>query len=108
MLLIPNHVITIQAKLSAMLQIALGLQCLHSHAIVHRDLKPQNIFVSKQVMKIGDFGSAKELRRGADGLSQNAMVGATLGWAAPEQMSKMMAQGQPADIFSLGTQRFSP
>jgi NIMA (never in mitosis gene a)-related kinase len=43
-------------------QIVLGLMAMHSKKILHRDIKTQNIFITKSnVLKIGDFGIAKEL-----------------------------------------------
>lgn len=33
----------------------------HSANLIHRDLKPSNIFISHDVLKIGDFGLATNL-----------------------------------------------
>ncbi|CAM8989200.1 unnamed protein product [Rhodiola kirilowii] len=44
------------------LDIARGMECLHSHGIIHRDLKPENLFVSadQKTIKLADFGLARE------------------------------------------------
>ena len=44
-----------------MYQIILGLSALSENNIVHRDMKPENIFINKNVYKIGDFGFAREV-----------------------------------------------
>eukprot|EP00041_Stephanoeca_diplocostata_P035314 m.1241102 g.1241102 ORF g.1241102 m.1241102 type:complete len:183 (+) comp24674_c0_seq13:587-1135(+) len=45
------------------IQIALGVNYLHSHSILHRDLKTQNIFLTKnKIIKVGDLGIARVLR----------------------------------------------
>ncbi|CAG9321836.1 unnamed protein product [Blepharisma stoltei] len=50
-----NHFITI----------AEVINCLHEKDCVHRDIKPDNIFVkAHEVLKIGDFGDAKEIHIG--------------------------------------------
>ena len=48
-------------------QIAMGLQYLHSKRILHRDLKTQNIFLTKSnLVKIGDLGIATVLDTNAN------------------------------------------
>jgi serine/threonine protein kinase len=40
---------------------------MHAQDCAHRDLKPENILIdpSSHVLKIADFGSAKQLKKGA-------------------------------------------
>jgi serine/threonine protein kinase len=40
-------------------QLLLGLEVCHAHGIMHRDLKPQNLLVNGDVLKIADFGLAR-------------------------------------------------
>ena len=61
---------------------------LHDKNIVHRDLKPDNVLLSgaKEVKaaKICDFGLAKKLEPGIDGLTSELC--GTLLYKAPEQI----------------------
>jgi serine/threonine protein kinase len=52
---------TVENALRILYQIILGLSVLSENKIVHRDMKPANIFIHKNVYKIGDFGLAREL-----------------------------------------------
>lgn len=45
-------------------QLLRALAHLHGMGICHRDLKPENILVEDRVLKLADFGSAKELGEG--------------------------------------------
>ena len=51
------------ARLCILLDIASGMQYLHSHFVAHRDLKPGNILLDRrrQRAKVADFGLAKLL-----------------------------------------------
>lgn len=42
-------------------QIMQGMKALYSHRIIHRDLKLDNILVKGEIIKISDFGFAKQL-----------------------------------------------
>lgn len=44
-------------------QIFQGLAFIHKHGYFHRDMKPENLLVTKECIKIGDFGLAREIRR---------------------------------------------
>ena len=37
-------------------QLCHALEYVHSNKIIHRDLKPDNILISGDLVKIGDFG----------------------------------------------------
>jgi serine/threonine protein kinase len=88
-------------------QILDALDAAHSKGIVHRDLKPANILVTKQGIKLLDFGLAKQVVAiGPDdvtmaGLSVVGQISGTLQYMAPEQL-----EGKPADarsdIFAFG------
>ena len=43
-------------------QILQGWAFIHKHGFFHRDIKPENMLVKGDIVKIADFGLAREIR----------------------------------------------
>jgi serine/threonine protein kinase len=90
-------------------QVALGLAYIHDKGIIHKDLKLENILLKRHsprlvLVKIADFGLAKELKPGKSEFSETEHPG-TPTYMAPELLN---APGEtyPAsfasDVYALG------
>jgi eukaryotic-like serine/threonine-protein kinase len=92
------------AALSAVLQVARGLEYAHRHDLIHRDIKPANIFLTDGgEAKILDLGLSKDI--GGSEQSFMTQSGAALG--TPHYISPEQARGDKeidgrTDIYSLG------
>ena len=90
-------------------QILDALTAAHRKGIVHRDLKPANILLTKQGIKLLDFGLAKHegpLRKLGDETVTAALTGGeqivgTLQYMAPEQLQNRETDTR-ADLFAFG------
>ncbi|MFN3219132.1 MAG: protein kinase domain-containing protein [Acidimicrobiales bacterium] len=80
-----------------------GLDHAHAHGIMHRDLKPENLlFSSRGILKIADFGIAKQV---ADRDSPLTVVGSIIGtpaYMAPEQADGGEI-GPATDVYAMAT-----
>ncbi|MEQ8188622.1 MAG: serine/threonine-protein kinase [Candidatus Eremiobacterota bacterium] len=92
----------IDCLLKSSVQICSALSHAHSKGIVHRDIKPANILVSPEgIVKITDFGVAKDLLNNLPRITLNGSLIGTLTYMSPEQIL-----GQDitplSDLYSLG------
>jgi TolB-like protein len=88
-------------------QILQALDALHAVGIVHRDLKPSNVFLTRNGVKLLDFGLARSTHGGvseADAATALTLPGAVVGtpqYMSPEQARGCVA-GTASDIFAAG------
>ncbi|XP_039116409.1 serine/threonine/tyrosine-protein kinase HT1-like [Dioscorea cayenensis subsp. rotundata] len=88
----------LQKLIAIALDIARGMEYIHSQGVIHRDLKPENILFDEHFcVKIADFGIACE-EACCDALADDP---GTYRWMAPE-MIKHKSYGRKVDVYSFG------
>ncbi len=90
-------------------QAAAGISEAHALGIVHRDLKPENLFLTelgamteRRLLKILDFGIAKNIHEGSRKLTAPDAVFGTVDYMSPEQIRSASTVDHRTDIWSLG------
>jgi eukaryotic-like serine/threonine-protein kinase len=81
-------------------QIASALAAAHDKNTTHRDLKPANVMITKNGVKVLDFGLARCSTRDGSLTQPGAAMG-TPAYMAPEQLEGKVADAR-TDIFALG------
>lgn len=71
---------------------------MHKHGFFHRDLKPENILHQSGVVKIIDFGLAREIRSRPPYTDYVS----TRWYRAPELLLRSTIYNSPVDIFAVG------
>jgi len=100
--------------LRAAIQIADALDHAHRHGVVHADLKPSNVMLTRDSVKLLDFGLAKLKERGEEApldatrserLTEVGSIAGTVPYMAPEQIEGREVDGR-TDIFAFGVVLF--
>lgn len=97
---------TIEQKVSAVIDVALALHAAHRIGLIHRDVKPSNIMVERGedgrfIPYIMDFGIAREVEGSGEAMTET--IEGTPGYMAPEQATGGAASlDRRTDVYSLG------
>ncbi|KAJ4839504.1 hypothetical protein Tsubulata_030121 [Turnera subulata] len=93
-----HKLLPLQKLVEMALDIAHGMEYIHSQGLIHRDLKPENVLIDEDFhLKIADFGIACR-EAYCDSLADDP---GTFRWMAPE-MIKKGSYGRKADVYSFG------
>lgn len=83
---------------SIICQTLLGLQAIHKSGFMHRDVKPENLLTKGDIVKVADFGLAKEIRSRPPFTEYVS----TRWYRAPELVLHSTHYNSPVDIWACG------
>lgn len=79
-------------------QVFQGLAYMHQSGYFHRDLKPENLLVTKELIKIADFGLAREI----NSLPPYTEYVSTRWYRAPEVLLQSCLYSSKVDMWAMG------
>lgn len=79
-------------------QVFQGLAYMHHHGYFHRDLKPENLLITKDTVKIADFGLAREINSDPPYTEYVS----TRWYRAPEVLLQSHLYGSKVDMWAMG------
>ncbi len=88
-----------EEALAAALRVIEAVRKVHAKNVIHRDISPDNIFCTKDGIKLFDFGAAQVLGK-QEAVPGNAVV--KPGYTPPEQYQQKGKQGFYTDIYTIG------
>jgi serine/threonine-protein kinase len=96
-----EQVLDLDFAVHVCLEVAAGLDAMHSEGLVHRDIKPHNIMLDAEGgAYIADFGLAKD-REASTVLTRLGQAMGSLDYMAPEQIRGVEIDAR-ADVYALG------
>ncbi|MCO5547512.1 hypothetical protein L7F22_037374 [Adiantum nelumboides] len=97
MFLVRRRVIPLRLAVKYALDIARGMEYLHSFGVIHRDLKSDNLLIADKSIKIADFGVAR-IEVQTEGMTPET---GTYRWMAPEMIQRR-SYNNKVDVYSFG------
>ncbi|MCW5833359.1 MAG: serine/threonine protein kinase, partial [Labilithrix sp.] len=104
-----RYALPVELAVDYVRQAASGISEAHALGIVHRDLKPENLFLTelgetteRRLLKILDFGIAKNVHDDSRKLTAPDAVFGTVDYMSPEQIRSASSVDHRTDIWSLG------
>lgn len=79
-------------------QLITGISHIHNQGFFHRDIKPENVMFSGDILKIVDFGLAREIRS----RPPYTNYAGTRWYRAPECLLRSDCYNSPVDMWSVG------
>ena len=93
----PNHLSESEIR-DIIYQTLLGLSHMHKYGFFHRDMKPENLLITDKMVKVADFGLAREIRS----IPPYTEYVSTRYYRAPECILKSNNYNSPVDIWAVG------
>ena len=75
-----------------------GVAYMHKHGFFHRDMKPENLLITKDTLKVADFGLAREIRSRPPFTEYVS----TRWYRAPEVLLRSTHYNSPIDMWAIG------